>query len=89
MFAQFAIIIVLNMTQFTYLIDIRPYKSNLENKMAMINKAFTMVWIYLLMCLTDFVIDPLTRYKIGYISIALFGLALMTNIGTLVISSFC
>jgi len=61
--------------------QLRPYKLPMDNYLDMANEFAICILIYHLMCLTDFVLDPPTRFKIGYSIIALVCLLLVCNLG--------
>ena len=45
---------------------VRPFDSNFANNMELFNECITLVTLYILMCFSDFVIDPEARSTCGY-----------------------
>ena len=74
-----------------YLLTFWPFKKAFDTIIEVFNEVCGILLIYHLMCFTDFVYDPMIRYKLGYtyVAVAVSNIAvhvfliLVTNINTL------
>ena len=64
----------------------RPLESNFANNMEMFNEVITLFILYLMMCFSDFVLDPETRSFCGFGFIAVICLYAFTHILFLIIN---
>ena len=70
-----------------YLMHVWPLETTFATKMEVFNECTIIVLHYGLMCFTDYVPEPSTRYQIGWPYIALFLSNLLVHLSLLVLGS--
>ena len=67
------------MVSLIFLIKTWPMETILDVKVEIINEMVTMIICYAIMCFTDLVPDPETRYKVGFVHIGVLCLHLLVH----------
>lgn len=70
-FLQIVSLIVPTMLILIVLSEIKPMPSKYEHKLEMFDNLTILGLTYILLCFTEFVYDPVARYKMGYAMILL------------------
>lgn len=75
--AQIAILFLFSTAMVIFLLSAKPFESFFATKMEVFNEGTLVMLSYGLMMFTDFVVDPMTRYSIGwqYLTVSLCNLA--------------
>ena len=75
------------MASICWLADERPYDERFKNNLEIANEFLVLILSYFGFLFTDYVPDPVLRYKFGYFYIALLAFGLFLNISTMMIFS--
>jgi len=70
-----------------YLVSVRPFNNELNNRLEILNEFVVLGTSYLLFIFSDFVDDPGLKFKCGMAFIAILAFIVVTNIGTSVLVS--
>ena len=78
------IIANISLVSICWLAHERPYDERYKNNLEIANEYFVLVLSYFGFLFTDYVPNPVIRYKFGYVYIALLAFGLLMNLGTMV-----
>ena len=65
-----------------------PLDSKFANWMEILNEMTTMYILYMVLCFSDFVIDPATRHMCGYMFIGVLATFVLIHLSFLVVSTY-
>jgi hypothetical protein len=63
-----------------YLILNRPFKDQSDHHLELFTEGCILMFIYTFLCFTDFILEPETRYNVGWVAIIIFMINLLGNL---------
>jgi hypothetical protein len=81
----FSVLIIahISLAMICWLADERPYDEKYKNNLEIANEFLVLILSYFGFLFTDYVPNPVIRYKFGYFYIALLALGLLMNLSTM------